>query len=50
MTDAQLVLGRLRPGPLRGGVTLDRELAREAIAPGLADPLGVYVEDRRRAS
>src|SRR5690348_6170417 len=32
VTDAQLVLGRLRPGPLAGGaVTLDGTLARKAI-------------------
>ena len=44
VTDAQLVLGRLRPGPLAGGaVTLDGTLARKAIedeARQAARPLG----------
>ena len=45
VTDAQLVLGRLRPGPLAGGVTLDGKLARQAIETKLAKPLGLSVED-----
>ncbi|WP_421997900.1 hydantoinase/oxoprolinase family protein [Reyranella sp.] len=45
VTDAQLVLGRLRPGPLAGGVTLDGALARRAIETRLARPLGLSVED-----
>jgi N-methylhydantoinase A len=46
VTDAQLVLGRLRPGPLAGGaVTLDGELARRAVESKLARPLGLSVED-----
>jgi N-methylhydantoinase A len=45
VTDAQLVLGRLRPGPLAGGVTLDATLARAAIETKLAKPLGLSVED-----
>ena len=45
VTDAQLVLGRLRPGPLAGGVTLDGKLARQAIETKLARPLGLSVED-----
>jgi N-methylhydantoinase A len=46
VTDAQLVLGRLRPGPLAGGaVTLDGKLARAAIEDKLAKPLGLSVED-----
>jgi N-methylhydantoinase A len=46
VTDAQLVLGRLRPGPLAGGaVTLDGRLARQAIETKLAGPLGLSVED-----
>lgn len=45
VTDAQLVLGRLRPGPLAGGaVTLDGKLARQAIEDKLAKPLGLSVE------
>ncbi len=45
VTDAQLVLGRLRPGPLAGGVTLDGALARAAVETRLARPLGLSVED-----
>jgi len=46
VTDAQLVLGRLRPGPLAGGaVNLDSALARRAIETRLAKPLGLSVED-----
>jgi N-methylhydantoinase A len=46
VTDAQLVLGRLRPGPLAGGaVTLDQGLARRAVEDKLARPLGLSVED-----
>ncbi len=46
VTDAQLVLGRLRPGPLAGGaVRLDGTLARRAIEEKLAKPLGLSVED-----
>ena len=46
VTDAQLVLGRLRPGPLAGGaVTLDGALARRAVESKLAGPLGLSVED-----
>lgn len=45
VTDAQLVLGRLRPGPLAGGaVTLDGKLAHQAIEEKLARPLGLSVE------
>jgi N-methylhydantoinase A len=46
VTDAQLVLGRLKPGPLASGaVTLDSALARQAIEHKLARPLGLSVED-----
>jgi N-methylhydantoinase A len=46
VTDAQLVLGRLRPGPYAGGaVTLDAEAAREAIRGRVAEPLRLSVED-----
>jgi len=45
VTDAQLVLGRLRPGPYAGGsVTLHRDRAREAMERVLATPLGIDVE------
>ncbi len=46
VTDAQLVLGRLKPGPLAGGaVTLDGGLARLAVESKLARPLGLAIED-----
>jgi N-methylhydantoinase A len=45
VTDALLVLGRLRPGPYAGGaVTLDAALARAAIERRVARPLGLDVE------
>lgn len=46
VTDAQLVLGRLKPGAYAGGsVTLDMDLARRAIEKHLGQPLGLSVED-----
>ncbi|MCP5367966.1 MAG: hydantoinase/oxoprolinase family protein [Hyphomicrobiales bacterium] len=46
VTDAQLVLGRLRPGPYAGGsVSLDLDLARAALESRVAAPLGIPVED-----
>lgn len=46
VTDAQLVLGRLRQGKLGGGaVKLDLDLARRAIENKLARPLGLSVEE-----
>ncbi|MCP5154807.1 MAG: hydantoinase/oxoprolinase family protein [Ectothiorhodospiraceae bacterium] len=46
VTDAQLVLGRLRPGPYAGGsVTLDPDRAHDAIATEVAGPLGITVEE-----
>ncbi|UVO35793.1 hydantoinase/oxoprolinase family protein [Bradyrhizobium arachidis] len=46
VTDAQLVLGRMREGKLAGGaVTLDLDLARRAVETKLARPLGLSVED-----
>ena len=45
VTDAQLVLGRLRPGSYaEGAVNLDLGLAREAIERAVARPLGLDVE------
>ncbi len=45
VTDAQLVLGRLKPGPYAGGaVSLDRNLAEQAIQRAVAGPLGIDVE------
>ena len=41
-TDANLVLGRLRPGSFLGGrVAVDRELARRAVAERFGGPLGL---------
>jgi len=46
VTDAQLVLGRLKPGPYAGGaITLDPEKAITAIEAHVARPLGLTVED-----
>ena len=46
VTDAQLVLGRLRAGAYaEAGLTLDLEAARRAIQTKVADPLGLSVED-----
>ncbi len=46
VTDAQLLLGRLRPGPLAGGsICLDRGLAEQAIAAQVAAPLGLSPEE-----
>jgi N-methylhydantoinase A len=42
VTDAQLLLGRLRPGAYAGGsMRLELELARRAIAEEIAQPLGL---------
>ncbi len=46
VTDAQLVLGRLRPGRSAGGtLDLDLEAARAAIRSEVAEPLGLSVEE-----
>jgi len=46
VTDAQLVLGRLRPGAYaESGLSLDLEAARRAIQTRVADPLGLSIED-----
>ena len=45
VTDAQLVLGRLRPGPYAGGsVSLDKGRAVAAVEARVAEPLGLDVE------
>ncbi|MEE2997079.1 MAG: hydantoinase/oxoprolinase family protein [Pseudomonadota bacterium] len=42
VTDAHLVLGRMRPGPYAGGsVSLDMSLAEKAIDKEIADPAGI---------
>ena len=46
VTDAQLALGRLAPGPYAGGaVSLDLERARTALRARVGDPLGLGVEE-----
>ena len=46
VTDAQLVLGRLRPGKSAGGtLDLDIDAAREAIRTHVAEPLGMTIEE-----
>ena len=44
VTDAQLVLGRLKPGPLAGGRALDLDLARVSIEERIAKPLKLSVD------
>jgi len=48
VTDANLVLGRIAPHPMSGGVTLDAAAARRAVA-ALAEPLGATVERTAQA-
>lgn len=44
-TDAHLVLGRMRPGPMAGGaVSLDADRAATAIETHVAGPLGLSIE------
>ncbi len=45
VTDAHMVLGRIRPGPYGGGLRLAAEPARRAIATAIAEPLGLSVEE-----
>lgn len=46
ITDAQVVLGRLKAGPYAGGsITIDSEGARKAIQDNVAKPLGISCED-----
>ncbi len=46
VTDALVVLGRLRPGTYAGGsLELDADAARRVIADRIAAPLGISVED-----
>ena len=50
VTDADLVLGYLDPAYFLGGrLRLDVDAARRAIAEGVADPLGIGVEDAAHA-
>ena len=43
ITDAQLVLGRLKPGKLTDDISLDLDLARKSIESRIAAPLGLSV-------
>jgi len=46
VTDAQLVLGRLRPGPYAGGaISLDLERATAAMEEYVARPLGIGIHE-----
>ena len=46
ITDAQLILGRLKPGPYAGGVvSLDLDKARDAVQTHLSGRLNMTVED-----
>jgi N-methylhydantoinase A/oxoprolinase/acetone carboxylase beta subunit len=46
LTDANVVLGRLRPQSFLGGrMPLEPELARAAVRASIAEPLGVSLED-----
>jgi N-methylhydantoinase A len=45
VTDAQLVLGRLKPGPLAGGRSLNLDLARASIEERIAKPLELSIDN-----
>lgn len=46
VTDANVILGRLRPGrEIGGGIVIDRAKAARAIEEHVAGPLGISVED-----
>jgi N-methylhydantoinase A len=49
VTDANLLLGYLRPGPLSGGISLDPALSEKAIQVAIAGPLGLDVLAAARA-
>jgi N-methylhydantoinase A len=49
VTDANLLLGYLRPGPLSGGISLDPVLSEKAIEVAVAGPLGLDVLTAARA-
>ena len=49
VTDADLLLGYLDPGGLAGGVVLSADAARDALARGVADPLGIEVTEAPHA-
>ncbi|SFB55912.1 N-methylhydantoinase A [Rhizobium sp. NFR07] len=46
VTDANVILGRLRPGrAIGGGIVIDRDRAAKAIETHVAGPLGISVEE-----
>lgn len=46
ITDAQVVLGRLKPGPYAGGaLVIDKSLAEKAILDRIAAPLGLSIDE-----
>ncbi|WP_377299503.1 hydantoinase/oxoprolinase family protein [Rhizobium sp. SGZ-381] len=46
VTDANVILGRLRPGrEIGGGIVIDRERAARAVETHVAGPLGISVEE-----
>jgi N-methylhydantoinase A len=46
VTDANVILGRLRPGrEIGGGIVIDRDKAAKAIETHVAGPLGISVEE-----
>jgi N-methylhydantoinase A len=49
VTDANLLLGYLRPGPLSGGISLDPTRSEKAIQTAVAGPLGIDVVAAARA-
>jgi N-methylhydantoinase A len=49
VTDANLLLGYLRPGPLSGGISLDPALSEKTIRVAIAGPLGLDVVAAARA-
>jgi N-methylhydantoinase A len=49
VTDANLVLGYLRPGALSGGISLDPHLSAKAVSAAVGDHLGLDVVKAARA-
>lgn len=46
VTDAHLILGRLKPGPYaNGAIVLDLDKARAAVQEHVAEPLGISIEE-----
>jgi N-methylhydantoinase A len=43
VTDANVIMGYLRPGQLSGGISLDPEMSAKAIAAAIGGPLGLDV-------